>query len=99
MTVLCLSYCIRSQSGLSLILGYPLQGEHPGRYGGFILLWLALVRSALGRWAQPDSLVPNPYDSQSWDRYAYVNNNAVRYTNPSGHMLIGYALCLRYPDC
>ena len=44
---------------------------------------------ALGRWAQPDFIIPNPYDSQSWDRYAYVNNNAVRYTDPSGHMLIG----------
>ena len=55
--------------------------------------------TSLGRWAQPDSIIPNPYDSQSWDRYAYVNNNAVRYTDPSGHMLIGYELCLRYPDC
>ena len=40
---------------------------------------------ALGRWAQPDTIIPNPYDSQSWDRYAYVNNNAVRYTDPTGH--------------
>ena len=40
---------------------------------------------ALGRWAQPDSIIPNPYDLQSWDRYAYVNNNALRFTDPSGH--------------
>ena len=42
--------------------------------------------TSLGRWAQPDSIIPNPYDSQSWDRYAYVNNNPVRYKDPGGHI-------------
>jgi murein DD-endopeptidase MepM/ murein hydrolase activator NlpD len=42
-------------------------------------------RSYLNRWIQPDSIIPNPSISQSWDRYSYVNNNPLKYTDPSGH--------------
>jgi len=40
---------------------------------------------ALGRFIQPDTIVPNPGDAQAFDRYAYVNNNPLRYTDPTGH--------------
>jgi RHS repeat-associated protein len=40
---------------------------------------------ALGRFAQPDTLVPNPADPQSLNRYAYVRNNPLRYMDSSGH--------------
>ena len=41
----------------------------------------------LGRFIQPDSIVPVASQGvQAYDRYAYVNNNPVRYTDPSGHM-------------
>ncbi|HUN24411.1 MAG TPA: RHS repeat-associated core domain-containing protein, partial [Anaerolineales bacterium] len=45
----------------------------------------------LGRFTQPDSIsfveaLPNPTDAKAFDRYAYVNNNPVRYNDPSGHM-------------
>jgi len=41
---------------------------------------------ALGRFTQPDSLIPEQSQgAQAWDRYAYVNNNPVRYNDPSGH--------------
>ena len=39
---------------------------------------------ALSRFAQADTIVPGGV--QGLDRYAYVNNNAVRYVDPSGHM-------------
>ncbi len=42
--------------------------------------------AALGRWAQPDSIVPvESQGVQAWDRYAFVNNNPIRFTDPSGH--------------
>jgi hypothetical protein len=42
----------------------------------------------LGRFAQPDSLIPeSSQGAQAWDRYAYVNNNPVRYNDPTGHWL------------
>jgi len=40
---------------------------------------------ALGRFIQPDTIVPNPGDVQSFDRYAYVNNNPLKYIDPTGH--------------
>ena len=38
----------------------------------------------LGRFAQADSIVPGGV--QGLDRYAYVNNNPLRYNDPTGHM-------------
>jgi len=40
---------------------------------------------ALGRFLQADTLVPNPGNPQSLNRYAYTLNNPLRYTDPSGH--------------
>jgi RHS repeat-associated protein len=39
---------------------------------------------ALGRFTSADSIVLGGV--QGWDRYSYVNNSPVRYTDPSGHM-------------
>jgi len=40
----------------------------------------------LGRFLSADSLVPNPFNAQDYNRYSYVRNNPLRYTDPSGHM-------------
>jgi RHS repeat-associated protein len=40
---------------------------------------------ALGRFNQPDTIIPPTQGSQAWDRYAYTNNNPVLHTDPSGH--------------
>ena len=39
----------------------------------------------LNRFIQPDTIVPNMFYSQSLNRYAYANNNPVKYSDPSGH--------------
>ena len=39
----------------------------------------------LNRWIQPDTIIPQNQGVQGWDRYAYANNNPVRYTDPTGH--------------
>jgi hypothetical protein len=39
----------------------------------------------LGRWLSADSIVPDPANPQSLNRYAYVHGNPLRYIDPSGH--------------
>jgi len=39
----------------------------------------------LGRFIQPDTIVPGAGNSQAWNRYAYSLNNPVNFTDPSGH--------------
>jgi RHS repeat-associated protein len=39
----------------------------------------------LGRFIQADTIVQDPFDPQSWNRYAYVRNNPLKYVDPSGH--------------
>jgi RHS repeat-associated protein len=41
---------------------------------------------SLGRFAQADSIVPDPYNSQDWNRYAYTRYNPIRYIDPSGNI-------------
>jgi len=45
----------------------------------------ASLRAGLGRFIQPDSLVPNPLNPQAWNRFSYVYNNPINYVDPSGH--------------
>ena len=40
---------------------------------------------AIGRFTQPDTVVPGPGHPQSLNRYSYVDNNPLRYADPSGH--------------
>jgi len=44
-----------------------------------------MYSAQLGRFIQPDTIVPGAGNSQAWNRYAYGLNNPVRYIDPSGH--------------
>ena len=39
----------------------------------------------LGRFISTDTIIPQQQGTQAWDRYAYVNNSPIKYTDPSGH--------------
>jgi len=41
---------------------------------------------SLGRFTQADTIIPESQGVQAWDRYAFVNNNPVRYTDSTGHV-------------
>jgi hypothetical protein len=40
---------------------------------------------ALGRFISADTIVPEPGNPQDFNRYAYVRNNPLTYTDPTGH--------------
>ncbi len=37
---------------------------------------------------QPDNVIANPYNPQELNRYSYVENNPLRYTDPTGHITL-----------
>ena len=39
----------------------------------------------IGRFISPDSIIPQPFNPQSLNRYSYCINNPLRYTDPTGH--------------
>lgn len=40
---------------------------------------------AIGHFTQADTIVPSASDTRSFDRYAYVQNNPIKYSDPTGH--------------
>ena len=43
----------------------------------------------LGRFLQPDTIVLDPRNPQDLNRYSYVRNTPARYTDPTGHCIMG----------
>jgi len=44
--------------------------------------------SQLGRFLNADTIVPQPWNPQSFNRLSYVHNNPMGYIDPSGHALV-----------
>ncbi|MCE7980173.1 MAG: RHS repeat-associated core domain-containing protein [Caldilinea sp. CFX5] len=74
----------RFSSGQTLT-SYKFTGQREEAGLGLYYYGARWYDPALGRFIQPDTIVPNPGDVQSFDRYAYVNNNPLKYTDPTGH--------------
>lgn len=43
----------------------------------------------IGRMMSADPVVPDPLDGQTWNRYSYVANNPLAFTDPSGYCFLG----------
>jgi RHS repeat-associated protein len=43
----------------------------------------------LGRFGAPDPMTESPYSTQGWNRYAYVGNSPLNFTDPSGYCFMG----------
>jgi len=55
---------------------------------GLINMNARLYDPVIGRFPTPDTFVQFPSDSQGLNRYSYVNNNPLYYTDPSGHFAL-----------
>jgi len=51
--------------------------------------------NSLARFLSADTIVPSPGNPQSLNRYAYVSNNPLKYTDPTGH----FKQCDGYGNC
>lgn len=52
---------------------------------GLIHMNARLYDPEIGRFLSPDTYIQAPYNSQNYNRYSYVLNNPLKYTDPSGH--------------
>jgi len=61
-------------------------GQRKDLLSGLYNYGARLYDPLLGRWVQPDTIVPlESQGVQAWDRFAFCNNNPLKYTDPSGH--------------
>jgi RHS repeat-associated protein len=51
-----------------------------------------LYDPVVGRFVSADSVVPDKFDSQSWNAYSYCQNNPIKYNDPSGHSEVAVAM-------
>jgi RHS repeat-associated protein len=64
---------------------YGFTGQREEAYIDLIEMGARWYDSSLGRWLTADSIVPDPGNPQSLNRYSYVYNNPVMYVDPTGH--------------
>jgi RHS repeat-associated protein len=57
---------------------------------GFVHMNGRVYDTRIGRFVSPDPIVGDPTFSQSYNRYAYVENSPLSYTDPSGFQTSGY---------
>ncbi|OIR25422.1 hypothetical protein BGC33_06485 [Bathymodiolus thermophilus thioautotrophic gill symbiont] len=53
---------------------------------GFIHMNGRVYDPSIGRFLSADPNIQSPYNTQSYDRYSYVLNNPLKYTDPSGFL-------------
>lgn len=74
----------RGEAGTTLT-DYAYTGQRNMDYIGLEWYNSRWYDDELGRFTQPDSIVPDPVDPNSYDRYSYSANNPITHTDPSGH--------------
>jgi len=52
---------------------------------GLIHMNARIYDSDIGRFLSADTIIQDPLDSQAYNRYSYVRNNPMKFTDPSGH--------------
>jgi RHS repeat-associated protein len=61
-------------------------GQHENMELGLLYYNARFYAPGLGRFISADTIIPNPADPQSYNRYSYVLNRALNFTDPTGHI-------------
>ena len=60
-------------------------GQRENRELGLLYFNARFYVPSIGRFASPDTIVPDPANPQSLNRYTYVRNSPLNFVDPSGH--------------
>lgn len=59
--------------------------EQISELNGLVHMNARVYDSDIGRFLSADTVIQDPHDSQSYNRYSYVRNNPLTYTDPTGN--------------
>ncbi len=76
----------RTTEGSALPTDYTFTGQKNDDSTGLMFYGARYYDATLGRFTQPDTIVPHPLNPQSLNRFSYALNNPVRYMDPTGHV-------------
>src|SRR6185295_6834750 len=69
----------------SVNVPYKYTGQELDASTGLYFYKSRYYDARLGRFIQPDTIVPDMYNPASWNRYGYARNNPLKYMDPTGH--------------
>jgi RHS repeat-associated protein len=75
---------VRTTEG-TLPTDYTFTGQKRDDQSGLYFYNARYYDGVLGRFVQPDSVIPQIYDPQQLNRYSYARNNPLKYRDPTGH--------------
>ncbi|WP_276576603.1 RHS repeat-associated core domain-containing protein, partial [Bradyrhizobium sp. 21] len=64
-------------------------GEEELSVGSLVHLNGRVYDALLARFTSADTMIESPYSTQGWNRYSYVGNDPLTFTDPSGHCFLG----------
>ena len=85
------SYTGGSSSGTDV--AYKYTGKERDDSTGLYFYEARYYDAILGRFISADTIVPNPNNPQTLNRYTYTLNNPMRYTDPTGNTYSGCDFC------
>jgi RHS repeat-associated protein len=74
---------------LATDFGYTGQRLLDAGMGGIMDYKARFYSPYLNRFLQPDTIIPDQTNPQSWNRFSYVINNPVNFIDPTGHQNCG----------
>lgn len=76
-----------SSGSISSVTSKGFTGHEMDDSIGLINMNARIYDPVIGRFISPDTVIQYPYTTQGYNRYTYVNNNPLSFTDPSGHFL------------
>jgi RHS repeat-associated protein len=74
---------------LATDFGYTGQRLLDSGMGGIMDYKARFYSPYLNRFTQPDTVIPDQTNPQSWNRFSYVTNRPILFIDPTGHFAVG----------